>query len=79
MEFQSALLFFAVFQEFAGILDIDADYHPRQLPDIAQKLRLGDGRFYYYRSAVVIIVITLFMCWRNMSSFISSLQALVGA
>ncbi|STP69196.1 inner membrane protein [Escherichia coli] len=30
--------------------DVDADYHPRQLPDIAQKLRLGDGRFYYYRS-----------------------------
>ena len=30
-------------------------------------------------AGVVIIVITLFMCWRNMSSFISSLQALVGA
>ncbi len=30
--------------------DLDADYHPCQLPDIAQKLRLGDGRFYYYRS-----------------------------
>ena len=30
-------------------------------------------------AGVVIIVITLFMCWRNMSSFITSLQALIGA
>ena len=30
-------------------------------------------------AGVLIIVITLFMCGRNMSSFISSLQALVGA
>ncbi|WP_102380116.1 Nramp family divalent metal transporter [Raoultibacter timonensis] len=29
-------------------------------------------------AGVVIIVITLFMCWRNMSSFISSLTALIG-
>ncbi|MEF9877276.1 MAG: Nramp family divalent metal transporter [Gordonibacter sp.] len=29
-------------------------------------------------AGVVIIVITLFMCWRNMSSFIASLQALIG-
>lgn len=30
-------------------------------------------------AGVVIIVVTLFMCWRNMSSFVTSLQALVGA
>lgn len=29
-------------------------------------------------AGVVIIVITLFMCWRNMSSFIASLQTLIG-
>ena len=29
-------------------------------------------------AGVVIIVITLFMCWRNMSSFVTSLQALIG-
>lgn len=28
-------------------------------------------------AGIVIIVITLFMCWRNMSSFVSSLQALI--
>lgn len=28
-------------------------------------------------AGVVIIVITLFMCWRNMSSFVTSLQALI--
>lgn len=30
-------------------------------------------------AGVVIIVITLFMCWRNMSSFIASLQTLIGS
>ncbi len=41
---------------------------------------LGKWRNHLFANiaGVVIIVITLFMCWRNMSSFISSLTALIG-
>ena len=42
---------------------------------------LGKWRNHIFANCagVVIIVITLFMCWRNMSSFLASLQTLVGA
>ena len=41
---------------------------------------LGDYRNHAFANiaGVVIIVITLFMCWRNMGSFITSVQALIG-
>ena len=41
---------------------------------------LGKWRNHIFANCagVVIIVITLFMCWRNMSSFLTSLQALIG-
>lgn len=41
---------------------------------------LGKWRNHVFANAagVVIIVITLFMCWRNMGSFLTSLQGLIG-
>lgn len=41
---------------------------------------LGDYRNHAFANiaGVVIIVITLFMCWRNMGSFITSVQTLIG-
>lgn len=43
--------------------------------------KMGKWRNHIFANVcgVVFIVITLFMCWRNMSSFMSSLQALLGA
>lgn len=41
---------------------------------------LGKWRSHIFANcAGVIIVITLFMCWRNMSGFLASLQTLVVA
>ena len=48
---------------------------------VANGKSLGKWRNHAFANicGVIFIGITLFMCWRNMSSFISSLQALVGA
>ncbi|UMQ02301.1 hypothetical protein MJ572_17345 [Escherichia coli] len=45
-------------------LTFDADYQLRQLPDIAQKLRLGDGRFYFITAAY------LQLLWLNGEQYI---------
>ena len=46
-----------------------------------QRQELGKWRNHAFSNicGVIFICITLFMCWRNMSSFLASLQTLVGA
>lgn len=48
---------------------------------VANGKSLGKWRNHAFSNicGVIFICITLFMCWRNMSSFLTTLQTLIGA